>query len=113
MKCLDPELKEKSILDIAIQQFPKVYKAGSVVHPIFYQTISSLVDTPLTFPGNLTPFKRCLAFHATRALYEAKHIHKWKISEEDDAMDVDAWSRGISERPELRSQIDSWIGTVS
>jgi hypothetical protein len=109
MKVLDPKIMETTIFDLAIRQFPNDYKDQTEVPKIFHLTIRNLIGTSLNFPERLTPFKRCFAFHASRAVYEAIHIHKWDIKEDDFVIEDDAWSPGISEKPELKAQLDSWI----
>ena len=53
------------------------------------------------------PYKRCLAFHASRARYEAISIHNWMREEDFDIPD-DAWSNDIREDKELKSYIELW-----
>jgi hypothetical protein len=57
------------------------------------------------------PYKRCFAFHASRARYEAIHIHKW-FRKEDFVVPDDAWSPNIVERPELKSYMEAWLKAV-
>jgi hypothetical protein len=109
MNVLDPKIMDTTIFDLAIRQFPKDYNEHTVAPKIFNSTIRNLIGTPLNFPVGFTPFKRCFAFHASRAVYEAIHIHKWDIKEEDFVIEVDAWSPGILEKPELKAHLDSWI----
>ena len=60
---------------------------------------------------NVLPYKRCLAFHASRARFEAIHIKKW-FKSEDFIIPDDAWSPSILETPELKTQIELWLNKV-
>jgi hypothetical protein len=77
---------------------------------ILNTTFAALEERPLN-TGNVLPFKRCLAFHASRARYEAIHIQKW-LKAEDFIIPDEAWSPNILESPELKSQIELWLNTV-
>jgi len=105
MKVLDPAIRNKSVLDLALRQFPSY--STSNVDAILNSTFAVLEGNPLNTSNGL-PYKRCLAFHASRARYEAIHIHKW-IKAEDFIVPDDAWSPSILETPELKSQIELWL----
>jgi hypothetical protein len=103
MIVLDPEIRSKTVLDLATKQFPN-YSYTSV---LLNRNFAALEGSPLN-TGNFLPLKRCLAFHASRARYEAIHIRKW-INAEEFVIPDDAWSPDILENPELKSHIESWL----
>ena len=105
MRVLDPSIRSKTLLHLAQQRLHNFPATG--IDPIFSSTIDRLEGRPLT-TGNHIPYKRCLAFHASRARYEAIHIKKW-INAEDFIIPDDAWSPNILETPELKSQILLWL----
>jgi hypothetical protein len=105
MKVLDPSIKNKTVLDLTLRQFPN-YSATNI-DPILNSTFAALEGTPLN-TRNVLPYKRCLAFHASRARFEAIHIQKW-IKAEDFIIPDDAWSPSILETPELKAQIELWL----
>ncbi|KAI9351341.1 hypothetical protein BDR26DRAFT_890992 [Obelidium mucronatum] len=112
-KILDPGLRFDSktmlpptILDLAMRAFPKDYTPSTPVNSKFKKSLVDLEGDSLKFASSI-PFKRCLAFHATRARYEAIHVHKW-LQKEDFDIPEDAWSPNISESPELKSFIELW-----
>lgn len=112
MKVLDPSILQKTLLDLACKQFPTEYTPTSSVPPIFNSTMNDLIGSELKFPSGVSPYRRCFAFHTSRALYEAVNIRKWPVKEDDFPLDDDAWSPGILELPELKSYIDSWMDKV-
>jgi hypothetical protein len=105
MKILDPDIKNKSVLDLAIRQFPKF----SATNHILNSTFAALEGTTLN-TRSVLPYKRCVAFHASRARFEAIHIRKW-LKAEDFIIPDDVWSPSILETPELKSQIELWLNT--
>ena len=105
MKILDPNMKGKTVLDLALRQFPDF--SATNMDPILMNTIGILEGKPL-ITGQAIPYKRCLAFHASRARYEAIHVQKW-IKAEEFTIPEDAWSPNILETPELKSQIFLWL----
>lgn len=105
MKILDPAIRNKTVLDLTLRQFPSFPTTNS--DPILMNTVATLEGRPLK-TGKVIPYKRCLAFHASRARYEAIHIQKW-IKAEDFIISEDAWSPNILETPELKSQIELWL----
>ncbi len=105
MKILDPNIKGKTVLELALRQFPTFPTTSN--DPILMQTMAALEGNPL-ITGQVIPYKRCLAFHASRARYEAIHVHKW-IKAEEFTISDDAWSPNILETPELKSQILLWL----
>ena len=105
MKILDPNIKGKTVLDLALRQFPNF--SATNMDPILMNTIGILEGKPL-ITGQAIPYKRCLAFHASRARYEAIHVQKW-IKAEEFTIPEDAWSPNILETPELKSQILLWL----
>ena len=105
MKILDPNIKGKTVLDLALRQFPNFPTTNN--DPILMQTMAALEGNPL-ITGQVIPYKRCLAFHASRARYEAIHVQKW-IKAEEFTIPEDAWSPNILETPELKSQILLWL----
>jgi hypothetical protein len=106
MKVLDPEIRSKTVLDLASKQFPN-YSYTSVTSVLLNRNFAALEGSPLN-TGNVLPLKRCLAFHASRARYEAIHIRKW-IKAEEFIIPEDAWSPNILENPELKSHIELWL----
>jgi hypothetical protein len=105
MKVLDPAIRTKTVLDLAIRQFPK--DSTTNVNSILNSTFEALEGNPLN-TGNVLPYKRCLAFHASRSRFEAIHIQKW-IQPEAFIVPEDAWSPNILEFPELKSKIELWL----
>jgi hypothetical protein len=73
--------------------------------------LRELNGTPLTF-NNGIPFKRCFAFHASRARFEAIYEKNWYRAEELDEIHDDAWSPNLRERPELKTFIELWRADV-
>jgi archaellum component FlaC len=105
MKILDPAIRNETVLDLTLRQFPSF--PTTKIDPVLMNTIAALEGRPLK-TGKAIPYKRCLAFHASRARYEAIHIQKW-IKAEDFIISEDAWSPNILETPELKSQIELWL----
>ena len=77
----------------------------------FTTNFQDLQGRSLSFPSSFIPLKRCLAFHACCARYEAIYVHKW-IGENDFVVDDDAWSPNILEKPDLKKYIELWINNV-
>lgn len=75
--------------------------------PIFSKTLAELDGEPLAFDNGI-PLKRCFAFHASRARFEAIYERKWFSVDELDEIPEDSWSSDILERPELKTFIESW-----
>ena len=107
MKILDPSIGSKTILELTQKQSPLFANSDS----IFQQTLASLDGRPLNTGGARMPYKRCFAFHASRARYEAIHIHKW-FGKDDFVVPDEAWSPNILERPELKSYMEAWLRAV-
>ena len=70
-----------------------------------------LNGAPLIF-NNGIPFKRCFAFHASRARFEAIYEKKWFLVDELDEIHDDSWSPDLLERPELKTFIELWRDDV-
>ena len=107
MKVLDPAIKTKTVLDLARRHFDY---SETIPNPILYTTFETLEGSALN-TGEVLPLKRCLAFHASRARFEAIHIHQW-FTPEDFIIPNDAWSPNILENPELKSQIELWLNKI-
>ena len=107
MKILDPSQHSVLLSSLFTSAFP-----GNVVPDgVPNVTLGSLEDFPLNVGPN-SPFKRCLAFHASLAKYQAVKVKMWINAEEFTQVPEDAWSPGIAENPALSRQLRSWLDDV-
>lgn len=108
MKILNPALRQISLQSLFTNQFPNDAVPDSILH----FSIGDLETRPL-ITGRNSPFKRCLAFHASISRYDAIIKSMWITAEDFPPIPDDAWTPGIAEQPKLRSYLDAWIDSVN
>lgn len=108
MKILNPSLRETSLESLFTDQFPNVEVLDSIRNVL----IGDLENRPL-ITGENSPFKRCLAFHASLSRYGAIKKSIWITADLCPPIPSEAWSPGIAERPELTRNLEAWIDSVN
>lgn len=108
MKILNPSIRQVSLQSLFTIQFPNDAVPASILNV----SIGDLENRPLN-TGENGPFKRCLAFHASVARYEAIKRSLWITADVCPPIPRDAWSPGIAEQPQLRRYLEAWIDSVN
>jgi len=108
MKIMNPGIRKISLQSLFTTQFPNDAVPASILDVL----IGDLENRPLN-TGQNSPFKRCLAFHASVSRYEAIKRSMWITSDLFPPIPCDAWSPGIAEQPKLRSYLEAWIDSVN
>ncbi|KAJ2999649.1 hypothetical protein HDV02_002122 [Globomyces sp. JEL0801] len=108
MKILNPSIRLARLHALFIELFPNEVVPANIPNV----SIGDLENCHLT-TGQNTPYKRCLAFHASVSRYEAIKKSMWIKAEDFPPIPEDAWSPGISEQPKLRRYLDAWIDSVN
>ena len=108
---LDPCLLDKTVLELTLQLCPSFLFTLPLPEneSIIYRTFEELAGSVLNFPGSAIAYKRCFAFHAKRAIYEAVYVKKWNINVDKFSIEEEAWSPNIKEKPNLKAIIDKWM----
>ena len=108
MKILNPSIRSARLHALFMESFPNEVVPANIPNV----SIGDLENCHLT-TGQNSPYKRCLAFHASVCRYEAIKKSMWIKAEDFPPIPEDAWSPGISEQPKLRRYIDAWIDSVN
>jgi hypothetical protein len=108
---LDPKLLKTTttIFKLAEHCFPKTQTAWkSLDENLLQSSLEQFHSKFLNLQQNSMPYKRCLAFHAHRARFEA--IRKRWIGHDDlvELDDHEIWSPGVMEDKKLVHLVKSW-----
>ena len=107
MRILNPSIRSTRLHMLFMDLFPNEVVPVNIPNV----TIGDLETHHLT-TGQNSPYKRCLAFHASVCRYEAIKKSMWIQAEDFPPIPEDAWSPGIAEQPKLRRYLDAWTDSV-